>query len=120
MVMLPTIARTPSEAARRPQSAATLGSFLVSHEMISTGRPWIPPLVLIALAAAIAPSGTSGLAVGPTLSNTAMSFSGSPLGSSEASFDDEPQAARIIIATAPKPDAALAERLDGEFIVCPL
>jgi hypothetical protein len=48
--------------------------------MMSTGRPSIPPAAFTALAAAMEPSGISGLAVGPFPSYTAISLIGTPDG----------------------------------------
>ena len=79
---LPTMATTPSLTAFWPQPAAVFGSLAVSHTSTSTGRAGLPrpPALLIAFAAAVAPSAVSVLPMPAVFSNTTMSLIGGPVG----------------------------------------
>ena len=61
----PTTATTPSATAWLPHSRAAFGSLARLHSTSSMGEPSMPPKELIFSAAAVAPSGTSGVATAP-------------------------------------------------------
>ena len=103
---MPTIATTPSLTAWVPHAAALFGSLAVSHTSTWTGRPPRPPALLIAFAAAVAPSAVSGLPMPALFSNTTMSLIGGPVGFVAAPAPDAP----VANAPAASDTAATAEQ----------
>src|SRR5690606_20023168 len=63
LLVLPTVATTPSRTARRAHLVASLASFLSSQISTRRGRPLSPPSALMLATAAFTPAAASGMGV---------------------------------------------------------